>query len=347
MENAEFGMKQTRRGFIGGATAMVGCGALGESALPKDGRLRTPTGSIDYDTIQKEIDALPPEAFLDFVYGENMSANRSRLSAAECETWYAKYPILRRYDEAFRKVVREMRDTKVEGDTPAVWYVYNMGVIVKTRKSLFSIDLCHRLAPTIADELDFAIISHNHLDHYTREFYRAMDKRHKTVFQNFECNYGAALNIVDGKLADTFGGYSYGECKYDVKDVTIRTYVSDHNPILRKFVMPVEVHVGNYTILHSGDTHDVQNLRPVRTPDMWIHHAWCWGGCFKRDEWANSETVRGIRAFHPRLAVVSHFQELTHSKPGRRTFNEAQDRKTAAEEEGIRAVVPFWGDRIV
>ena len=330
-------MELTRRGFIGGGAALC---AVGGGASAAD-------APVDYDAIQREIDALPKEAFMDFVYGENMSANRSRLSAAECETWYAKYPILRRYDEAFRKVVREMRETKVEGGMPAIWYVYNMGVIVKTRKSLFSIDLCHRLAPTIADELDFAIISHNHLDHYTREFYRAMDKRHKTVFQNFECNYGAALNIVDGKLADTFGGYSYGECKYEIKDVTIRTYVSDHNPILRKFVMPVEVHVGNYTILHSGDTHDVQNLRPVRTPDMWIHHAWCWGGCYKREEWANSETVRGIRAFHPRLAVVSHFQELTHSKPGRRTFNEAQDRKTAAEEEGIRAVVPFWGDRIV
>ena len=217
-------MKQTRRGFVAGLAAF---GAAG-------GRLSADAADapVDYDAIQREIEALPKEAFMDFVYGENMSANRSKLSAAECETRYAKYPILRRYDEAFRKVVREMRETKVTGDTPAVWYVYNMGVIVKTRKSLFSIDLCHRLAPTIADELDFAIISHNHLDHYTREFYRAMDKRHKTVFQNFECNYGAALNIVDGKLADTFGGYSYGECKYDVKDVTIRTYV----PFQRKLV---------------------------------------------------------------------------------------------------------------
>ena len=331
-------MKQTRRGFIAGVAAF---GAVG-------GRLSASAADapVDYDAIQKEIDALPPKAFEEFVYGEKMAADRSKLSGAECEAWYAKYPILRRYDEAFRKVVREMRDKKV-GDTPAIWYVYNMGVIVKTRQSLFSIDLCHRLAPTIADELDFAIISHNHLDHYTREFYRAMDGRHKTVFQNFECNYGAALHIVNGKLAGDLGGYSHGECKYDVKDVTIRTYVSDHNPILRKFVMPVEVHIGDFTILHNGDTHDVQNLRPVRTPDVWIHHAWCWGGCFKREEWANSETVRGIRAFHPRLAVVSHHQELTHSNPGRRKFNEALDRKTAAEEEGVRAVVPFWGDRIV
>ncbi|MBQ3288525.1 MAG: hypothetical protein IJH50_03870 [Kiritimatiellae bacterium] len=331
-------MDLTRRGFIGGGAALCAMG----------GRLSAAAADapIDYDAIQKEIEALPPKAFEDFVYGENMAANRSNLPAAECEAWYAKYPILRRYDEAFRKVVDDMRRTKVDGDTPAVWYVYNMGVIVKTRKSLFSIDLCHRLAPTIADELDFAIISHNHLDHYTREFYRAMDGRHKTVFQNFECNYGAALHIVNGKLAGAQGGYSYGNCKYDVKDVTIRTYVSDHNPILRKFVMPVEVHIGDYTILHSGDTHDVQNLRPVRTPDMWIHHAWCWGGCYKREEWANSETVRGIRAFHPRLAVVSHHQELTHTNPGRRTFSAALDRKTAAEEEGVRAVVPFWGDRI-
>ena len=331
-------MKQTRRGFIAGVAAF---GAVG-------GRLSASAADapVDYDAIQKEIDALPPKAFEEFVYGEKMAADRSKLSGVECETWYARYPILRRYDEAFRKVVREMRDKKV-GDTPAIWYVYNMGVIVKTRQSLFSIDLCHRLAPTIADELDFAIISHNHLDHYTREFYRAMDGRHKTVFQNFECNYGAALHIVNGKLAGDLGGYSHGECKYDVKDVTIRTYVSDHNPILRKFVMPVEVHIGDFTVLHNGDTHDVQNLRPVRTPDVWIHHAWCWGGCFKREEWANSETVRGIRAFHPRLAVVSHHQELTHGNPGRRKFNEALDRKTAAEEEGVRAVVPFWGDRIV
>lgn len=337
-------MEVTRREFVvGGAAAFCTLGgrlSAAETSLPPQ------KTRAEFDALQKEIEALPRKAFTDFVYGEKMAADRSLLSAAECESWYAKYPVLRRYDEAFRAAVREVRATTV-GDTPAIWYIYNMGVIVKTRTALFSIDLCHRLAATIADELDFAIITHNHLDHYTREFYRAMDGRHKTVFQNFECNYGAALNIVDGKLADTKGGYTYGETSYDFRGLTIRTYVTDHNPILRKFTMPVEVHVGDYTILHSGDTYDVQNIHPARTPDIWIHHAWCWGGCFRREEWANSETVRGIRAFHPRLAVVSHHQELTHTPPGRRTFAEALDRKTAAEEEGVRAVVPFWGDRIV
>ncbi len=299
----------------------------------------------EFEQVQREIDALPPEAFMEFVYGENMAADRSRLSDAECEAWYGRYPILRRYDDAFRSAVREMRSAEV-GHKPAIWFIYNMGVIVKTRDSLFSIDLCHRLAPVIADELDFAIVTHNHLDHYTREFYRAMDNRHKTVFQNFECNYGAALHIVDGKLAGTQGGYTYGEADYRVGGVEIRTFVTDHNPILRKFTMPVEVRMGDFTILHSGDTHNVQDLHPARTPDFWIHHAWCWGGCFEREEWAASETVRGIRAFHPRCTVVAHFQELTHSPAGRRNFKEAFDRKTAAEEAGTPAVVPFWGDRI-
>ena len=138
-------MNLTRRGFIGGGAALCAVGGRASASAAN--------ASVGYDAVQKEIDALPKEAFLDFVYGENMSANRSGLSSSECETWYDWYPILRRYDEAFRKVAREMRETKVEGDTPAVWFVYNMGVIVKTRKSLFSIDLCHRLAPTIADEL--------------------------------------------------------------------------------------------------------------------------------------------------------------------------------------------------
>lgn len=330
----------SRRVFMSGVAAFAVTGPA--SAVPVSRSDRT---IEEFDTIQKEIDDLPSNVFMDFVHGKYASADKSKMTDAECEAVYAQYPILRRYDDAFREVMREVRETKVL-TTPAIWYVYNMGVIVKTQKSLFSIDLCHRLAPTIADELDFAIISHNHIDHYTHAFYRAMDERHKTVFQNFECNYGAALHTVDGKLTGKLGGYSYGECKYNLGDVTIRTYVSDHNPILRKFVMPVEVHVGDYTILHSGDTHNVQDLHPVRTPDIWIHHAWCWGECYKREEWANSETVRGIRAFRPRFVIVAHHQELGHGKLGRRRFDAAQNRKIAAEESGVCALAPFWGDRI-
>ena len=315
-----------RRSFIAG-TAAFGAVGIGRAERPQH----------DFDAIQKEIEALPKDVFMDFTQGVNWAEDKSKLPSAECEAMYVRYPILRRYDDAFRKVVDEVRQTKVEGGRPAIWYVYNMGVIVKTRKSLFSIDLCHRLAPTIADKLDFAIISHNHGDHFTQPFYKAMDGRHKTVISNFADNYGACLGRKGG-----LGGFSRGECTYTVKDVTIRTYQSDHNTLLRGFVMPVEVSVGNYTILHNGDTYNVEDLRPTRTPDLWIHHAYCWG---MKD--GTSETTRGIRAFHPRLAVISHHQELGHPIGGSRwTFKQAYARKDAAEAEGTPAIVPFWGDRI-
>ena len=305
----------TRRGFV------VGAAATAVSLRGAD--------VVGRDAIQKEIDAIQPRDYLaHLAAGPDMPAEAR-------DAAYARWPILRRYDDALVKVMREARETEV-GDRPAIWFVYNMGVIVKTRQSLFSIDLCHRLAPAFADALDFAVITHNHGDHFTQEFYRAMDGRHKTVFSNFADNYGACLRHRG------LGGFSRGECTYQVRDVTVRTYQSDHNTLLRGFVMPVEVDAGDYTILHTGDTFNTQDLRPARTPDIWIHHAYCWGS---KD--GTSETVRGIRAFHPRLTVVAHHQELGHGiGHARWTFAQADARKAAAEAEGAAAVVPFWGDRI-
>ena len=86
---------------------------------------------------------------------------------------------------AFEKVMREVKATVVTRDVPAVWSVYNMGYIVKTRESLFSIDLNHRRGTEFAPILDFALVTHNHGDHWRKDFYKAMAKRGKAVFSNF------------------------------------------------------------------------------------------------------------------------------------------------------------------
>lgn len=313
----------SRRDFVKGAACAVICGAGA-----------TAHGAADDDSaFQREASEIPGSEFIAFVHGADMAEDRSRASCAECEAMYARYPVLRRYDSAFDKVVREMRKTKV-GDMPAVWYVYNMGVVVKTRRSLFSIDLSHRLAPTIAGELDFAVISHNHLDHYTEAFYRAMDSRRKTVISNFRDNYGACLRVKKG-----IGGFARGERVFRLRDVTVRTGESDHNPLLRGFVMPVEVHVGDYTIFHVGDTFNTGDLRPRRTPDLFIHHAWCWGE-------PRIQTKAAIDAFHPRCAVIAHHLELGHDGKSRRPLSDAYAKKAEAEAAGTRAIAPLWGDRI-
>ena len=104
---------------------------------------------------------------------------------------------LEKLEKSFEKVFREAREVKVE-DKPAVWSVYNMGYVVKTREALFSIDLVHRRAPELAPYLDFELVTHNHADHFHPELYHAMDGAGKTVISNFLDNYGVRNWKKDG-----------------------------------------------------------------------------------------------------------------------------------------------------
>ena len=139
----------TRKEFIQSVGAAAAVSVLGKSFGA--------TGP-DYDKFQAEIDEVTPKMFFDYLKGGPTD------KAA-----------LRRLDAAFDKVLKEVRETVVT-DKPAIWLIYNMGVIVKTKQSCFSIDLKHRRAPEIAPLLDFALITHNHGDHYSNEFYRPLSR---------------------------------------------------------------------------------------------------------------------------------------------------------------------------
>ena len=309
-----------RRDFIG-ALAAVSCpfACRSDDVVPPP--VLAPTR--DRDLLQREIDEVPAG-----VMGAYLN------NAAGAEELIRRYVALARLDAAFEKVMSEVKTTVVT-DRPAVWFVYNMGVVVKTCEALFSIDLCHRRACEIAPLLDFAIISHNHTDHYTKRFYGEMDGRlHKTVINNFTDNYGAAFN-------KGVCGFSRGKRTFRMKDVTIRTYESDHNEFLRGFTMPVEVECNGYSIFHVGDTHNVDELKPSRRPDLWIHHAYCWG--------QGPESGRGAAHLKPRVTVVAHLQELQHPRGcARWTWKDGEVAKAAAEKAGSRHVlVPLWGDRIM
>ena len=101
-----------RRSFIAG-TAAFGAVGIGRAERPQH----------DFDAIQKEIEALPKDVFMDFTQGVNLSEDKSTIPAADCEAMYARYPILRRYDEAFREVVNEVRRSfSQRGIEPPLWY---------------------------------------------------------------------------------------------------------------------------------------------------------------------------------------------------------------------------------
>ena len=160
---------------------------------------------------------------------------------------------LEKLESAYANVARELDETKV-GDTPAVWSVYNMGYVVKTRESTFSIDLVHRRDAELASRMDFALITHNHDDHWRRGFYHAMDGAGKTVVSNFLDNYGARGRRKPGSPHQYGGGYTRMRKTFRIKDVEIRTSLVDHNDYLIDFTTAFEIRIGDFVLYHTGDS---------------------------------------------------------------------------------------------
>lgn len=269
-------------------------------------------GRIDYKELQREIDNVSPVQFADYLKGGQT----------------ADKPALQRLDEAFEKVLAEVKSISVTG-TPAVWLVYNMGVVVKTREACFTIDLKHRKAVRMAPLLDFALISHNHGDHFTEEFYSAMNGAGKIVISSFKDNYG----VKDRK----WGGYTRANKTFRIADVEIRTSLTDHNPYLVDFTTVFEINVGGFRILHSGDCFNVAKLNSQGRPDLWIVHPRC-----------GMNVADGVRKFSPKVTAIAHLNELGHAKGHARwTYEDGLFEVAKVEKEGGRAVMPLWGERIV
>ena len=279
--------------------------------------------AADLATFQKELDAITPKDYTAFQLQGMELSDADRLAA------YAAFPGLKRYDEAFDKVFAEIQSTAVT-DKPAVWYVYNMGIIVKTPQALFTVDVNHRQATRLEPILDFALITHNHHDHYSDRFLDAIDRAGKTVISNFDDNYGAYF------AKRMPGGFTRAKKTFNLKDVTIKTSLSDHNPYLIDFTTAFEIAIGDYTIYHSGDSQNIDKLNPTRTPDLWIVHPRC-----------GLKVTDGIQKFHPKKTVIAHLFELGHAvNRWRWRVSDGQAELKKAEEAGAVAVMPLWGDRL-
>ena len=313
----------TRRTFAKGMVAASAAMAAG----PAMAQRHASTGDAELDARQSEIDAITPQDFAAY-WKEGLALPPERLAAA-----LAQFPVLGRLEAAFGKVVREVKETVVTDiNHPAVWYVYNMGLVVKTPKTLFSIDLHHRQAEALAPLLDFALVTHNHNDHYTERFTHLMDRvMHKTVVNNFFSNYGVKDRMK-------FGGYTRAKSKtFHIDDVTVITGLCDHNPYLIDFTTPFEVQIGNFTLYHSGDCYSHAKLHVSRQPDLWVLHPRCGMDPAK----ACAEAIR------PKKAVVAHLQELGHAKGGARwTYENGMSDCRRIEAAGFPAVMPLWGERL-
>jgi L-ascorbate metabolism protein UlaG (beta-lactamase superfamily) len=289
-----------RRKFVSGALAM-GVASVGAKmqTLPVD----------DISIWHNETELVSPE-----VYEQYMMDGDTR-----------GFSSLVKLENAFEKVMREVKSTEV-GDIPAVWSVYNMGYIVKTRETLFAIDLVHRRDIEFASMLDFVLVTHNHSDHYRKDLCRTMASANKLVISNFL----------------GYKGYTRAQKVFKVKDVEVRTSLIDHNEWLIDFTTAFEIKVGNWTLYHTGDsgrgTEPKLNTQWGK-PDLWLFFPGCG---------INAE--KAVAKVGAKRVVFGHLWELGHLQGHRGRLDEPLIRRAlslAKKGGSTDTSVAFWGQRII
>ncbi len=306
---------------------LAGCASAGRERAPESADSELSSLVLDEENATLDLWQAETDLAASELYGEYMRDGDTRGLKS-----------LEKLEAAFDKVMREAQTTVVSGTAPAVWSVYNMGYVVKTRDAMFSIDLVHRRAVELAPMLDFALITHNHGDHWRQDFYDAMNGVKKTVISNFLDNYGAADWRKGGPDWMAGGGYIRGERLFRIKDVEIRTSLVDHNDYLIDFTTAFEMRIGDFILYHTGDsgkgTEPKLGTKWGR-PDLWLFFPGC-----------GIDVAKAVEKVNPKRIVFGHLWELGH-KSGRL--------KAPGVRKGLekaRPVCPdtnfaLWGDRIL
>ena len=299
-------------------------GSMGAAALMP--YIRAETKAPDEDAIavwDRETELVSPQD-----YGAYLQDGQTR-----------GFTSLEKLEAAFEKVMREVKETVVTGDVPAVWSVYNMGYVVKTRESLFAVDLVHRRDAEFAPMLDFALITHNHGDHWRDGFYRAMDGARKTVISNFQSNSKAVKwKNVGGVRTPFGGGYARGVKTFKIKDVEIRTSLIDHNNYLIDFTTAFEIKIGDFILYHTGDS-GRGTERKLGTawgrPDLWLFFPGC-----------GINVAKAVPQVQPKRIVFGHLWELGHVT-GRLTTPMVRRALANAAPACANVSAALWGDRVL
>lgn len=281
-------------------------------------------GSEAQKIIQAALDRITPREYFLF-YRNGTGWTPKKLAKI-----YAEHPAFYWYDAAFEKVLREVREETVAPGEVKLWLVYNMGYVVKTPAHCFCIDLHHRRAAELIPYLEFALVTHNHEDHYTSVFLDKMVSAGKKVYSAFYPSYGGYSKEPERELilAD---------------DLTVRIYECDHNRHLPRFMTPFEIvcKTGNDTcvIFHSGDSCSAKQLHP-RSGKVDFHIVHPRVGLDVRE--SARDTVR------PEVTLISHLLELHHRfDKWRWSFSDGYEEADKVRSVGKKAWVPMWGEKIV
>lgn len=237
------------------------------------------------------------------------------------------------YKKSFDKVLSEVKDTKVENGTVAIWLLYNMGYIVKTPSGCFGIDICHRDAEQFAPYLDFLCITHNHQDHYSQPLINAMLTLGKPVVSNY--------------IAPT-SGYQYMTTKsaddFTIGKFQIHTCLTDHNnDKLKLFDTTFQIDcgddTGNFVIMHVGDSnYNASQYTVTKDVDVFIPR-------YAPNALTENNVIGTI--VKPKYVLLSHILEMTHTDTEASRWSFALALERAARLNCDKTYVPFWGEKMI
>ena len=236
-------------------------------------------------------------------------------------------PVLKYYDQALERIAGDIPATQVEPGSVVIWYLYNMGFVIKTPTVCFGIDIHHRHAEKLEPYLDFLATTHNHNDHYSLPLMRKMNAKKKPVVSNFFPNFAYTKTA---------------EFTHNIKGVTIYCSEADHNKKLKKFTMPMEfvcpTGERKFVFFTSGDcwSHDFLNKKSDRI-DLYVLHPRC-----------GMKPVNAVSKLDPELTFIGHLQELGHEiNVWRWQFSVGRHESAELKKINKKSYVPVWGEKFI
>jgi L-ascorbate metabolism protein UlaG (beta-lactamase superfamily) len=243
------------------------------------------------------------------------------------------------YRQAFNKVRKEVRSTKVAEGTVVLWNVYNMGYVVKTPTQTFGIDIVHKHVEELAPMLDFMLVTHKHNDHGDNHTRNQLAAHGVKVIAGFELNKPCVWQgkLLAWEFVDEIDSIQIG-------DITINCTRVDHNKTEkgRKFVTTYEIDCGpksgNTVIFHTGDAYSYKQLEVTKKPDVFIFHMG-----------VRLNIQKASDKLQPEYAFFSHAWELSHKvEQWRWTIDDVlKSVHKVTGHDSSRLLYPCWGDKVV
>ena len=246
-----------------------------------------------------------------------------------------KGSILHYHQMALEKLVREIPEEKVEEGSVAIWQLYNMGYVVKTPSHCFAIDIKHREGERLVPFIDFSFITHNHDDHYTEAFVKAMADAGKPVYSNFLDN---PYKLTDHETVKPL----------ESSDIKFESWITDHNARLVNFVVSYQIDcgedAGHIVIFDIGDTYNSSQLNPGMPTDIFIPHLA-----------VGLDMPDAVKRVNPACVFMSHMLELGHAVDKWRwsfqycldSCDELRDALAGSECENVGIYLPVWGEKVI